>query len=77
MESIDDINYLDLGSLAFVIIGALNWGLVGLGTFAEGDWNIIDLMFGGVAGGILEALIYLAIGLAGLYQVYFGYELSR
>jgi len=73
----DDINYLDLASLTLVVLGALNWGLIGLGTFAGGDWNLINLMFGSLVGGRIEALIYLIVGFSGLYQVYFGYELSH
>lgn len=73
-----DINYLDWTSLVLVIVGALNWGLYGLGQFAVGDgnaYNVVHLILGGVAGGQLEALIYVLVGLAGLYQVYFGYQL--
>lgn len=70
-----EVNYLDWASLVLVIVGALNWGLVGLGTYAGQNLNVVNLIFGGVAGGQLEALIYLVVGLSGLYQVYFGYEL--
>lgn len=73
-----DINYLDWASLVLVIVGALNWGLVGLGLLAgdaQDAYNLVDILFGGVMGGDLVAVIYLLVGLAGLYQVYFGYEL--
>lgn len=71
----EDVNYLDWASLVLVIVGALNWGLVGLGEFAGQNLNIVNLLLGGVAGGQLESVIYLLVGLAGLYQVYFGYQL--
>lgn len=70
-----DVNYLDWTSLVLVIVGALNWGLVGLGQFTGSELNLVSLVLGGVAGGQLEALVYVLVGLAGLYQVYFGYEL--
>jgi uncharacterized membrane protein YuzA (DUF378 family) len=73
-----DVNYLDWASLVLVIVGALNWGLVGLGqlTGAGADaYNLVNLLLGGVMGGQLEALVYLLVGLSGLYQIYFGYEL--
>lgn len=70
-----EVNYLDWTSLVLVIVGALNWGLVGLGQFSGSDLNIVSMLLGGVAGGQLEALVYVLVGLAGLYQVYFGYEL--
>lgn len=74
----EKVEYLDWSTLALVVIGALNWGLVGLGMLAgEGRnaYNIVNMVFGNVAGGQVEAAIYLLVGLAGLYQIYFGYEL--
>ncbi len=73
-----EVNYLDWASLVLVIVGALNWGLVGLGLFAANDpdtYNLVNMVLGGVSGGQLEALVYLLVGLAGLYQVYFGWQL--
>ena len=72
----DEIDYLDLGSLVLVIVGALNWGLVGLTEFAPSEsLNAVEMLLGGVAGGQVESAVYLLVGLAGLYQIYFGYEL--
>lgn len=74
----DKVNYLDWASLVLVIVGAVNWGLVGLGTISGAGhhaYNVVNLLLGGVAGGTVEALVYLLVGLSGLYQVYFGYQL--
>ena len=74
----DKVNYLDWASLVLVIVGAVNWGLVGLGMISGAErnaYNVVNLLFGGVAGGQIEALIYILVGLSGLYQVYFGYQL--
>ena len=75
MNRMADVNYLDWASLVLVIVGALNWGLVGLGEFTDQNLNLVELMLGGVMGGQIEALIYLLVGLSGIYQIYFGYEL--
>lgn len=69
---------LDWASLILVIVGALNWGLVGLGMFLTGEeaidsWNLVNLLLGWVP--LLEAIVYLLVGLAGLYELYFAYEL--
>jgi uncharacterized membrane protein YuzA (DUF378 family) len=64
---------IDWLSLALVIVGALNWGLVGLGGFVGSNWNLVNLLFGGFP--TIEALIYVLVGLAGLYELYFGYQL--
>lgn len=50
--------------LLLVIIGALNWGLVGLFEF-----NLVDFLFG--AGSILSRIVYSLVGLAGLWSIAF------
>jgi len=64
---------LDWVSLLLVIVGALNWGLVGLGDLAGTNWNVVNLLFGAIP--TLEALIYVLVGLAGIYELYFAYQL--
>ncbi len=44
---------------ALVIIGAINWGLVGFFSF-----NLVDYIFG--AGSILSHIIYSVVGISGL-----------
>jgi len=44
---------------AIVIIGALNWGLVGVA-----DFNLVDYIFGN--GSIASRVIYSVVGLSGL-----------
>ena len=56
-------NWLDWVSIVLVIIGALNWGLVGLFNF-----NLVTFIFGGVP--VLVSIIYILVGLAGLYMIY-------
>ena len=48
----------------FIFIGALNWGLVGLGGFLGGNWNIINRLLGGWPQ--LEWIVYVLIGLSAL-----------
>ncbi len=66
-------SFLDWASLALVIVGAINWGLVGLGTFLDANWNLVNLLLGGFP--TLEALVYVIVGLAGVYELYFAYQL--
>lgn len=67
------VSWLDWLTLALVIIGALNWGLVGLGFFVDANWNLVNLIFGSLP--TVEAAIYLLVGLAGLYELYVAYQL--
>lgn len=45
-----------------VIIGALNWGLIGLL-----DLNLVNNLLG--ASPILERVVYILVGLSGLYLI--------
>lgn len=67
------VSVLDWVSLVLVVVGALNWGLVGLGQFANANWNLVTIIFGSIPA--LEATIYLLVGLAGVYELYFAYQL--
>lgn len=42
-----------------VIVGALNWGLVGLL-----DLNVVNMVLGSMAG--LEKIVYILVGLSGV-----------
>lgn len=58
--------WLDILVLMLVIIGALNWGLVGFFQY-----NLVSTIFGHG----LDRIIYVIVGLAGLYVL--GWELPR
>ncbi|MFB6352605.1 MAG: DUF378 domain-containing protein [Halobacteriales archaeon] len=66
-------NLLDWTSLTLVIVGAINWGLVGLGHLLDANWNVVNLLLGGFP--TIEALVYVLVGLAGIYELYFAYQL--
>jgi uncharacterized membrane protein YuzA (DUF378 family) len=51
-----------------VIIGGLNWGLVGLGMLIGTNLNVVNLIFGGMP--VLEAIIYLVVGLATICKLF-------
>ena len=54
---------LDMITLILVIIGGLNWGLVGLFQF-----DLVAAIFGGVDR-IITRIIYVLVGLSALYQI--------
>ncbi|HEY4582792.1 MAG TPA: DUF378 domain-containing protein [Lysobacter sp.] len=53
---------LNLITLALVIIGGINWGLVG--AF---DFNLVAALFG--EGTALSRLVYILVGLSALWQL--------
>lgn len=55
---------LNYTALTLVIVGALNWLLVGLFKF-----NLVDAIFGELS--FLSRVIYSLVGLAGLYSIAF------
>jgi uncharacterized protein len=54
-----------LHSIAFVlvVVGALNWGLVGINS----GWNLVALLLGKWA--IVERIVYILVGLSGILLV--------
>lgn len=58
-----EVNRLDRLSLILVIIGALNWLLVGLFQF-----DLVAALFGGQSA-VISRIIYTLVGLAGLWSI--------
>ena len=53
---------VNLLTLALVIVGGLNWGLVGLLNL-----DLVAALFGG--GSALARIVYVLVGLSALYQI--------
>ena len=51
---------LDVVTGILVIVGALNWGLVGTAQF-----NLVEALFGQTA---LASIVYILVGIAAVYQ---------
>lgn len=51
-------------ALVLTIIGAINWGLVGLF-----DFNLVSAIFGSVDTSVLTRIIYGLVGIAGLINI--------
>ena len=60
------LNYI---VLTLVIIGALNWLLIGLFSF-----NLVDSLFGNMS--LLSRIIYVLVGISGLWSLAFYSKLS-
>lgn len=57
---------IDYCLLTLIIVGAINWGLIG---FLEFD--LVRVLFGNMS--ILSRIIYAAVGIGGIYGItYFG-----
>ncbi len=49
-------------ALVLVIIGAINWGLIGLF-----DFNLVDTLFG--VDSIISKIVYILVGISGIIDI--------
>lgn len=49
-------------ALVFVIIGALNWGLIGLF-----DFNLVETLFG--TDNVITRIVYVLVGISGIIDI--------
>jgi len=63
MTNLRNINVLDWIVYILLIAGALNWGLIGLFKF-----NLVSAILGKIP--FLENIVYILVGLAGLYFIF-------
>ena len=54
---------IDWITFTLVIVGGLNWGLVGLLNM-----NLVNLIFGSIP--VLEKVVYILVGLSALYAIW-------
>lgn len=55
-------------AIILVIVGAVNWGLVGLAGL-----DLVALLLGSIP--VLAKLVYILVGLAGVYTIYLAKKL--
>ena len=53
---------IDTIALVLLIIGAINWGLVGIFNF-----NLVDAIFGAMS--VISRIIYILVGISGLWAI--------
>lgn len=56
------MNIVQKIALTFTIIGAINWGLVGIFNY-----NLVDSLFG--EGSVLSRIIYTVVAISGLINI--------
>jgi uncharacterized protein len=63
-------NAIDWIAMTLLIVGGLNWGLVGLA-----DFDLVAAIFGD--GSALSRLVYILVGLAALFCLYTATKMGR
>ena len=56
-------NQMDTLALILIVVGALNWGLIGIFQF-----DLVAAVFGGMSG-VFSRIIYTIVGLAGIWGI--------
>ncbi|MFH1682805.1 MAG: DUF378 domain-containing protein [Candidatus Woesearchaeota archaeon] len=64
MVKVQSKSTLDWIALILVVVGGLNWGLVGLF-----QWNLVSAILGAIP--LLERIVYILVGLAAVYMIYY------
>ena len=64
------MNTLDWIAMILLIVGGLNWGLVGLA-----DFNLVAAIFGDDSA--LSRILYILVGLSALWSLYTATKLGR
>lgn len=55
---------LHMVAFILLVVGGLNWLLVGLF-----DWDLVMVLLGGLMGGLIAKAVYVLVGLAAVYEV--------
>lgn len=64
------MNALDWIAIVLVIVGGLNWGLVGLLNF-----DLVATILGAMS--TLSRIVYVLVGLSAIYMIYSAYKLNK
>lgn len=51
-----------------LIIGGLNWGLIGLGMLMGSDWNVVGMLLG--SWPVVLAIVYLLVGISAIMKIF-------
>ena len=63
------MKYAHMISFILLVVGGLNWGLVGLGWWMGGaDWNVVHMFLG--SWPMVEGLVYVLVGLSAVYLLF-------
>jgi uncharacterized protein len=65
-----NLSIIDWIVMSLLVIGGINWGLVGLANF-----NLVETILGGL--NIATRIVYVLVGLAAIYLAFISIQLSR
>lgn len=69
-EVVMKLSVIDWIALILVIVGGLNWGLVGIFSF-----DLVAAIFGSMS--IISRIIYILVGISAIYLIFFVVKLQK
>jgi len=67
------MKYVPTVAMLLIILGALNWGLIGIGTYMGGqNWNLVEALF--KTWPEIINLVYVIIGVSGAWALFDWYS---
>ncbi len=70
LKKMQKLTTVDVVALVLLVVGGLNWGLVGLF-----QWNLVDALLG--MWPMLARLVYVLVGLSAVYVAWLWMKLER
>ncbi len=61
-------SFMGLVAGVLTLVGALNWGLVGVGYFLNRDLNLVNMILGSVPQAV--AIVYVIVGLSAVWVLF-------
>lgn len=61
----NNMKLLHMAAFALLVVGGVNWGLVGLGGFMGSNWNVVNMVLG--SWPTLEWLVYVLVGVSAVW----------
>ena len=58
-----------------LIIGGLNWGIIGLGMLMGKMWNVVDMVLG--RWPVVEGIVYLLVCIAAIMMMFGGCKCAK
>jgi uncharacterized membrane protein YuzA (DUF378 family) len=66
-KKIKYMKWMHMVAWILVMVGAINWGLIGLGGFMGADWNIVGMILGSWPQVLW--LVYILVGASAVYEI--------
>lgn len=69
MHNVKCCGLIGIFSKILLIIGGLNWGLVGIGMFMNTNLNLVNIFLGS-SWPVVESIVYILVGLAAVLKIF-------